>query len=518
MASATTKCGKCGTGAPSVLETRGCAYCADCLRTDIFGRFSKQFASKESRLPRAEPVCVAWSGGISSSLLIHYLDNFLNKTLRKGVAPRFSTVVVCHVDYQMLLPQHNHEAYEAELTEMEKLARSFEFAFLRIPIQSAFISDSGALDLTLVADLEACTPGLALHLAAPHTLPPSSTTEPHTAESLLQNLFTAVKQSPNTNATTAASLLQILTHRLLLRTAHKTGCSSLLTGSNAATLAARIVTTTALGGGFNLPHEIALETIIPSEKANFVVFRPLRDLLPAEVAAAARIAGVPPFPTVAHAPRALFGAALHPPAGAPGAGDVNVARMTVQELAHGFVEALQREFGQSVSTVTRTAGRIETEASVAFRVEREFATRIQPGAHRWRASHTVTSLAETKDSAPEPTADMDEAKPCRSATIAGALGRAVPANEMLCYACQHVSRDAGASARGRDLFVLPGGEWFLGKQAAARLGVGQREEGTERGCCGGGACGKEEEPGSVGQEARVEKLREQIQDFLLEDD
>ncbi|KAJ3063996.1 hypothetical protein HDU98_000267 [Podochytrium sp. JEL0797] len=246
----------------------------------MFGRFSKAYIAKGSVLPKGEAACLAWSGGLSSSLLLHYLDAFLNRIMKQNVTPRFSSLVVCVVDYSCLLSPEKKIQVEAEVVEMRALVESKHFEFHRIRLESAFENMEGNLDRVLVADLECM---------------------------------------------------------------------------NASTIASQIVTQTALGGGFNLPNEISLEYKPPG--TDLVIFRPIRDLLFAEVEKVIELEHVRHFPVVSGMSEGLFGGVV---AGKVGKEGASVAKMTIQDLATSFVRGLQQDFPQSVSTVTRTAFKIQT--------------------------------------------------------------------------------------------------------------------------------------------------------------
>ncbi|KAJ3231507.1 Cytoplasmic tRNA 2-thiolation protein 2 [Chytriomyces hyalinus] len=417
------------------------------------------------------------------------MNTFLNKTLKNNTAARFSSVVVCVVDYSCLLSK-SRESIESEMKEMQTVVESFGFTFKRVPLESVFANENGDLGLHLVADGADEQIRLLQHRGeAPQGATPLS----HTL-----SLFESLRTTPASNATTAVSLLSTLVKRLLIRTALANNCTSLIMGPNASTIAGSIVTATALGGGFNLPNDISLEYKVPG--ANLVIFRPIRDLLWIEVEKIVQVDSVQIFHAVAHMADGLFGSLV----AAPGAdhNNMNVSKMTIQDLAKSFVSGLQRDFPQSVSTVTRTAFKIETGSSVAgLQTCLLCSSPIQPNSQKWRKSHTVSALSEVV--LPE-----DPVKPVtQSGTTSCETPNAHIADDLLCYSCQHVSRDVS----NRKAFVVPGEPWFLGVKASL---FSECVDENSAKCCGNeSACaGGRNHPG------RVENLREQIQDFLLEDD
>ncbi|KAJ3222006.1 hypothetical protein HDU81_010203 [Chytriomyces hyalinus] len=377
----------------------------------------------------------------------------------------------------------------SEMKEMQTVVESFGFTFKRVPLESVFANENGELGSYLAADASDETEQIRL-LQHNGEAPQGATPLSHTL-----SLFESLRTTPASNATTAVSLLSTLVKRLLIGTALANNCTSLIMGPNATTIAGSIVTATALGGGFNLPNDIALEYKVPG--ANLVIFRPIRDLLWIEVEKIVEVDSVQIFEGVAHMADGLFGSLV----AAPGAdhNNMNVSKMTIQELAKSFVSGLQKDFPQSVSTVTRTAFKIETGSSVAgLQTCLLCSSPIQPNSQKWRKSHTVSSLSEVvlPEDAVKPVTPS-ESKSCGAPT-------AHKADDLFCYSCQHVSRDVA----NRKAFVVPGEPWFLGGKES----VFTKENSGK--CCGNeSGCG-----GGRNQPGRVENLREQIQDFLLDED
>ncbi|KAJ3295084.1 Cytoplasmic tRNA 2-thiolation protein 2 [Rhizoclosmatium sp. JEL0117] len=453
------KCVRDGNGdRASVIATRGSEYCADCFKVDMFGRFTKAYTTKESLLPRGEPVCVAWSGGLSSSLLVHYMNLFLNKNFKQNVSPRFSVVYVCVVDYSCLLPEEKQQIVNQEIEAMQSIAEGYNFNFKRIPLESAFTNENGDLDSTLVADLTS-PEILQLKFESCST----SKTSTATPVSRTLDLFASFKSTPAANPTTAVTLLNTLTTRLLRRAASTYNCTTLMTGSNASTIAAQIVTQTALGGGFNLPNEISLEYKVPN--TDIVTFRPIRDLLFGEVEKLVELDEIAQFPGVAGMAEGLFGGVV----GSVGTEGASVAKMTIQDLAASFVKGLQKDFPQSVSTVTRTAFKVQTGANApGLDVCLLCSNPIQPNSQNWRASHTTSRLDDIPDIIKNEDGTVVEAP--KKASEVPATGAA---DLLLCYACQHVGRDV----KVKEKLVLPGGDWFLGAKKDCFVG---------NGCCDSG--------------------------------
>jgi tRNA(Ile)-lysidine synthase TilS/MesJ len=167
-----------------------------------------------------------------------------------------------------------------------------------------------------------------------------------------------------TDVTGREDLAAALRHRLLLATAQQHGCSRLLLGDNASSMAVRIIADAAKGRAYSLPADIQLadarssmaaqaspahasEEASGSGAAGVAVLHPLREVTSQEVAvlAAARQLQLtePPTPDAA---------AAKPLLGAGGKSSIN-------GLASNFVEAMQRSLPSSVFTVLRTASHLQ---------------------------------------------------------------------------------------------------------------------------------------------------------------
>ncbi|KAJ3342788.1 hypothetical protein HDU83_005955, partial [Entophlyctis luteolus] len=311
-------CSKCPPTAvvagPAVLSTRDADYCAACLRADMYSRFARTFLSRGSALVKGRALCLAWSGGPSSSLLLHFVRSFVDAGKSEYVKAQFSRVFVCIVDCSCLLePACDNaklDAIESDFAGMKSVAESMGFEFLRVPVESVFDTD------------------VVLGFDDDRRLKLRTRADGATPKSLFLDLFASFKTTPAKNPTTSAHLLQTLVSRLLTQTALMHGCATLMYGPNATSIAANIVSQTAIGGGFTLPNEISLEYCVPD--TDLVVVRPIRDILWAEIEKLCDLEKVSRFDNVSKMTQGLFGGII---GGSMGSLGGNVSKLTVQDLA-----------------------------------------------------------------------------------------------------------------------------------------------------------------------------------------
>ncbi|KAJ3416052.1 Cytoplasmic tRNA 2-thiolation protein 2 [Chytridiales sp. JEL 0842] len=338
------------------------------------------------------------------------------------------------------------------MKEIERVAKLNGFSYLQVPIENVFLNKDGVLDLAFASSAMSNESELIMSAYRP--------TSATTPKALLQTLFNSLK-SP----TTAASVTSAFLNRLLISTAFQHQCQSLIVGSNATTIAAQVVTRTAEGAGFGLPLEIALEQVFKEDgRENLVVFRPLRDLMHTEIEKYAEEVRM----------------------------DLPVLKERIHEqLPSGvpstFVKGLQKDFPQTVHTVTRTAFKIVTGAQKEGKILVPQCALcdapVRPDSYEWRGIHTLSALPTTTRSAQETscnTASACEQPNCCSARPSSKTGDFDLGPE-LCYACQNLIRDSK-----KDELVLPG---LIG-----RFKENQEKEGDSQ-----------------------EKLRGMIEEFLLDD-
>ncbi|KAJ3129543.1 Cytoplasmic tRNA 2-thiolation protein 2 [Nowakowskiella sp. JEL0407] len=223
-------CGKCRTAVPSVYVRRS-FYCRPCFNDSVIHRF-RTVLQRKDLLPDDLSVLLAYSGGPSSSTMLHLIKDFHSQNGRKK--QKFKSISVCHIDESIL-------GYQTP-EDIQKI--------------TAAVSDSG-LNLTCIK-LEDCFTG---------------------TETEKSQKFNGMMELVSDNSAREDLVFNIKID-LLLREARRTICKGLLMGCNATRLAIRIISQTSKGRGFALPIDIATET---DYYKDVVVLRPMKEILSKEV-------------------------------------------------------------------------------------------------------------------------------------------------------------------------------------------------------------------------------------------
>ena len=120
-------CIKCKTAPPTV-DIRGTKYCPACFTESVTMRFRTAIGKTDLK-----PNCaalVAFSGGISSAVMLHMARKYLNPDPRKrGRVGRF---VVCHVDESTVF------AREGKLDQVARIVESFGFELVVKKLEDHF--------------------------------------------------------------------------------------------------------------------------------------------------------------------------------------------------------------------------------------------------------------------------------------------------------------------------------------------------------------------------------------------
>jgi cytoplasmic tRNA 2-thiolation protein 2 len=144
--------------------------------------------------------------------------------------------------------------------------------------------------------------------------------------------------------TSKEDLIEIYTRRAIFMEARKWDCNVILFGVNSTNVAIKALANTAKGKGMSLSDDISLECIengIEFLKIGFVIARPLRDTLVEEIGFYNRFNNV--------------GSSNHPSITTGMSKKVSIDRMTAD-----FLAGLQRDFPSTVSTISKTAFKINS--------------------------------------------------------------------------------------------------------------------------------------------------------------
>ncbi|KAI8905671.1 hypothetical protein DFJ77DRAFT_478576 [Powellomyces hirtus] len=440
------RCHKCKE-APPVVDMKRVQYCRPCFIESVLYRF-KLAVMRGSKEPDGAKVCIAVSGGPSSSLLLEGMKRFhaidpTNPRKRR----KFSEMIVCYIDTAAVLG-HSEKA-----VEIEQAAKEAGFEFFRVPLESVFLNPDGSDPGVLVPQ------GInAQEIIQLQMIQQSTSVTP--AERLQQCVHALGK------ATAKEEMLELLTWKVIIRLAKQEGCAVVARGDNSTRMAVNVIAQTSRGRGFGMPVEM-------SEHAGWykgiTIVRPLRDILAKEVAVFNRFEQIhavltPDFTT-----------------GMP-------AKASIDRLTEAFVVGLQNEFPMTVNTVVRTAAKVVTGYTDEDTTPCPLCDGpIQKSSSDWRARHTVSNLAAVKNPAsttggvkqkedgksspcsndcacsenvtsvtvPPPSISTS----CCSSTRASA--KPMDISPHICYACQNLCRDvvdtaaAAAVTRRKTAAPLP---------------------------------------------------------------
>ncbi|KAK7505766.1 hypothetical protein BaRGS_00003037 [Batillaria attramentaria] len=298
------ECVKCqGT---AVLVTRiNDAFCKSCFQVYVVHKFRASIG-KSKLIRDGEHVLVAFSGGASSSALLHLIEE--GRSPRAHRKLRFTATVI-YVDETGILKWSAAEREEKELN-LEK--SDFSDMSDVSPICWDVTSGTGE------SEFQART----------------ASTE------RLQQLFAAL---PSDSA--REEFLRVAKTRLLLAVARQRGFDKILVGDCSTRLSVRILTDMAQGRG----SQVALDTSIGDKRyGDVMVIRPLRDLNSKEVA----------LYNVLNQVETVFIPALT---------TKTAAGSSIDRLTETFITGLQADFPSTVPNIVRTSeklGQAELNTSV----------------------------------------------------------------------------------------------------------------------------------------------------------
>jgi cytoplasmic tRNA 2-thiolation protein 2 len=139
-----------------------------------------------------------------------------------------------------------------------------------------------------------------------------------------------------TTLTSKEELLEIYTTQALCTLAKQHNCDAIIFGNNSTNLAVRVLANTAKGKGISLPQDLAISVV----KDDIVQVKPLRDILLNEIEIYAKLTQLEFHETFD------LTSGMH--------GNVSINKITKE-----FVLGLQLEYPSTVSTISKTAFKIE---------------------------------------------------------------------------------------------------------------------------------------------------------------
>lgn len=357
-AAASATCRKCKQAPAVAFIRQNDPFCADCLQAAILTKL-RAATRASGLLPEGERIMVALSGGPSSMALLYALMQTQAPEANRHERGKFYfQLAAMHVDEARVRGLAPHRAQQ-HLIQLEEAVRGMGFSGTLLtpalhqalqPQQSADGSGGGGGSSNGGGCDNAGGAGAGDYAGCEH----------------LAALLGSVA-----DATGREDLAAALRQRLLLATAAAHGCSKLLTGDNATTLAVRVISDAAKGRGYSLPADIQIAdaraafaaaasaggatsggtagTTTPQQCAVPIVLHPLREVTSRELLVLCEERSIQAAEYPAAASGAGGGAAL---IGAAGKGSIN-------SLAANFVDAMQRSLPSSIYTVLRTASNLQ---------------------------------------------------------------------------------------------------------------------------------------------------------------
>lgn len=459
-------CMKCKTGEAVVITRVNDAYCRACFQVYVTHKF--RAAIGKTKLVRdGEMVLVAFSGGYSSSALLHLVQQGLSQSTHKKL--RFKPGVI-FIDEGATVNMGPEERL-AVCEKIQSIAQASGFpCYIRaleegldldtVTSNVNMLSSQSAPDVFTNAQTETSklccndeTDSLYSSGTASVTLPEFSpctspvfredSSSPGLAQvDVVQSRLQIYDHAEDRLKQTLASmksvsakedLIRSLRHNILLETARHYGYSKVMLGDCGTRLAVRLLTDIATGRG----SHAAMETAFADKRHEDVMFvRPMRDFSSKEVAMYNSMHGVEMVVIQALTTKASAGA-------------------SIEHLTESFVTGLQTDYPATVSNIMRTGEKLD--ANVDRKVDRYCAMCQTPLDTSVGASSALSavefSLQISRD-------NSNKTKTCNSASSSNQCcgsGQCLHSNRPspedvlanLCYGCRLVVRDMD------DVYKLP---------------------------------------------------------------
>ncbi|POS80250.1 hypothetical protein DHEL01_v201337 [Diaporthe helianthi] len=320
--------------------------CGPCYRRYVQMKSVKRLeaASKEMRAApsQTKKVLVGLSYGVSSSSLIHMLDESVKNQLKKRPTPAYDPVVV-HVETE------TGDQTSSSHSQTKRLLDKFSERYPGFTFRSILLNTAMELDTIDWHSLP--------------TVPEDSEKQP--AERL-HNFFARL---PST--TSRADIVRLFVRHILISTALAEGCHALFLGCSTTALAALTLGETAKGRGFTLPWMIndgpqPVHTFIaaaPStdagsdttaqaatgrEVARLPIYYPLREVFRNELVEYARLVSPP-----------LTDLILPSTAAAPGSAVVSHKDVSIDDVMTRYFDEVEASYPSIVANVVRTTAKLE---------------------------------------------------------------------------------------------------------------------------------------------------------------
>ncbi|CAE1163805.1 CTU2 [Acanthosepion pharaonis] len=309
-------CMKCGENEGKVVIRMNDPFCWDCFLVYVVHKF-RAVIGKSKLIRDAEAVLLAYSGGSSSSALLHLVHDGMEKSKFKKL--RFKADVV-YIDEGATFGW-NWEKRQEIVFHIVDFCKSFGFTYYITSIEQVFklIPHSKGKDLSAVPTvMKNCC----------QCVPQNQDLE----EKLLKLLDTCK------NLTFKERLVHHLRTELLIAVALMTGNSKVMLGTSGNRLAVQMLSDIAQGRGAH----VALNTgFSDARNEDIMIVRPLKDFTNKEVALYNRFNSVESVTSTSVT-------------------TMTTSRTSIERLTEKFVTGLQTEYPSTVCNITRTAEKLDS--------------------------------------------------------------------------------------------------------------------------------------------------------------
>ncbi|CAM0139613.1 unnamed protein product [Umbelopsis sp. WA50703] len=245
-------------------------------------------------------------------------------------------------------------------------------------------------------------------------------------------------------------------------------CDFIFLGESSTRQAIKMISMTSKGRGFSAALDVGVENSVSYK--DVAVIRPMKDMLGKEIAFYNRNHGIAKnvIQTTNFTTKAT-------------------SKSSIERLTEEFITGLDRDFPSTVSTVSRTASKLTVHSELDVSNKCAICLMpIQKGITGWRDRITVTTLSDKRDSVDETSTAGGECCGsaenadgcCSNKSSCGSNSQVIPFFDSLCYSCQVDARD------------YRNGQFELPPYVAETIKNKERDE----------------------------RLRQQVQEFLLSDD
>jgi len=315
-------CSKCNIEKSRFLY-RECPICWKCFQ-NVFRKKLKQGLNYGRRTKsKSEKALVAFSGGPSSSSLLHALHHII---IDKNEKFLFDITVV-YIDESAVLNLCETERQDTN-KEIERVLISYSFPFLLIPLEKVFSTESVGFSFH------------SLNQLASNDIKNNIMEFVDKERDQLRSVFHNTKSNCSKE-----DLLIFLRNHLLAQIARSMRIDTVIFGSCATRLSNILISYTCKGRGYSVGQE--LEPLNCSKYDGLRLLRPMRDFLSKEIAFynhfnQVDVIAIPTFSTM-----------------------TNNSGFSIEFLTEKFIESLQREgFSQTAHSLLRSGSKLITGSAI----------------------------------------------------------------------------------------------------------------------------------------------------------